>query len=32
MGLVLPGEESYGIIPAPEAPPPSGTTSTTQPG
>jgi cell division protein FtsB len=31
MGFVLPGEESYGIYPAPEPTPPSGTTSTTQP-
>jgi hypothetical protein len=30
MGLVLPGEESYGIFPAPEdpSPPPAGATST----
>lgn len=33
MGFVLPGEESYGIYPAPDpTAPPSGTTSTTQPG
>jgi len=32
MGFVLPGEESYGIYPAPDPAPPSGTTSTTQPG
>jgi cell division protein FtsB len=33
MGLVLPGEESYGIYPAPEEPEaPSGSTSTTRPG
>ena len=33
MGFVLPGEESYGIYPAPDpTPPTSDTTSTTQPG
>jgi hypothetical protein len=32
MGFVLPGEESYGIYPAPDPAPSSGTTSTTQPG
>lgn len=33
MGFVLPGEESYGIYPAPDpTPPSSGTTSTTSPG
>ncbi len=32
MGMVLPGEESYGILPAPEPTPPSGSTSTTRPG
>jgi cell division protein FtsB len=33
MGLVLPGEESYGILPAPREPAaPDGSTSTTVPG
>ena len=32
MGFVMPGEESYGVYPAPEEAPPSGTTSTTRPG
>ncbi|HEX6569099.1 MAG TPA: septum formation initiator family protein, partial [Acidimicrobiales bacterium] len=33
LGLVLPGEELYGLFPAPEEPaPPAASTTTTQPG
>lgn len=32
LGFVLPGEESYGVLPAPEAPASSPSTTTTQPG